>query len=78
MKRITLKPQFAKSQKDLPHRVHDWIDINTLDIVYGVQTKIAPRTWAHVVEQNELNQDEPIIFKTKEEALNKIKELTND
>ncbi len=51
------------------HRVHDWINIDKLEPLFGIQANVAYGKWAHVVQNGK-----PILFDTRAEAKAKIAE----
>lgn len=53
------------------HRVHQWMDTNTLEPKFGVQTKVGERIWAHVTRDSS-----PILFNAREDAQALAKELS--
>jgi len=63
--------EFCKAAYGRPHRVHQWIDTETMEPLFGVQANVAYGKWAHVVVDNS-----PLLFKTKEEAKERAKALS--
>lgn len=51
-------------------RVHSWINTDTFDPLYGIEARLAPRQWCHVVVDGK-----PLLFKTEDQAHARIASL---
>lgn len=70
------RPSFCRVDKSRKHRVHQWMNSETLEPMFGIQANLAPGKWAHVVGPTEADPSvfSPLLFATEAEAGAAIKE----
>ena len=58
------KVEFTSPRQGRKHRVHMWIDTDTLDPLYGVECNVTSGKWAHVAVDGEVYlRDKPTATK---------------
>ncbi|NTF69411.1 hypothetical protein [Rhizobium rhizogenes] len=62
---------FCRAVPGRKHRVHTWIDTNTLSLRFGIQANVERGIWAHVVEGKE-----PLLFTDERLAKARARELS--
>jgi hypothetical protein len=62
--------EFCGIDRTRTHRVHQWINSETLEPMFGVQANLAYGKWAHVVVPAAVQPapNVPLLFKTRAEA----------
>jgi hypothetical protein len=63
--------EFCRVVPGRKHRVHQWINTETMEPLFGIQANIAYGKWAHVVADNK-----PLLFTTRAEAAEHAKVLS--
>lgn len=67
-KRIIVTSETTARRKT-EFRIHNWINTDTLEPIFGVQVKLAPRQWAHVCQAGTV-----MLFDYEADAKEKIEE----
>jgi len=52
------------------YRINQWLQVSTMEPVFGIQKRVAPRKWMNCCEGKK-----PLFFKSKQEAKNYVKTL---
>ena len=70
------RPAFCRVDKSRKHRVHQWMNTDTLDPVFGIQANLAPGKWVHVIgpSKDDPSVYSPLLFATESEAAGQINE----
>lgn len=69
--------EFCGVDSGRKHRVHQWINAETTEPLFGIQANLAYGRWAHVVVPSaDGAKRTPLIFQTKQEAQQWIKALS--
>lgn len=63
--------EFCRPVMGRKHRVHTWMNTETMEPLYGIQANVAYGKWAHVVAGNK-----PLLFDSKIEAAQHARVLT--
>lgn len=65
--------EFCGVDASRKHRVHQWINTDTLEPMFGIQANLAYGKWAHVTVPAEGGKRTPLLFSDRKGALAWIK-----
>lgn len=67
---MAVKVEFCRVDKTRKHRIHEWINTDTLEPLFGIEANVAYGKWVHVANDN----GTPMFLPSRDEAKAIIKE----